>query len=1005
MTHLIGLPEELLQQIADYLDRRSQKQLALAHTKLWEVATNGLWRDVKLIDTRADHVVPQDDRALFDQHSACPGRDDHDDIPIIRKLLVLASNPRIAAKVRVLTHRCHLPLPAIFQDLPRMCFENHTLSSDWRTISLVLLACQNMTSLRTLRLLNGHFNLVAALLNGFYGPDKTRVPPHLWIESCSLHGFPLRFDRAPEDRENGLQSLRLRRLKLANTFDTEEASIWHSRCGQLTAMHYGSGSIYTAMMETAERNTGLRHKFTDHVDPEVMDNLPECVKWLNTKTYDKIPEADIFLKTQNVPCPIYGNIPSLRQQVLQSDNTIGVITHWNASTLRSITLDWILSDFGEDGEWMQYQHLEHLSQLHFPHLRALQLRNAVTKKTLLADHIYLLQPFTYVTPRWPRVSNWGRTIESVPLPCYRVDMLSFMERHPNLECLAWPMDRFYAAPVRGEEDKSIRDRAANVVANLGRTLTSLRVDHFYTPEGEAQSDEDMRPGPRAARIRRRLFISDFAAHMTKLTVLKLEGGIPRDEKREMMAATARCALEKVVMIAVSCPLGNTWGPNGEDLSQIDEGHLQINGLLEAEAEEALVESTKEHYFPGNAPSRVPFRATYGWPAGPSLMHSIALHHASTITELKFCGYHGSPILHQPTPITKAILHHLRHFHNLKKIVMSFWLLTFFDFDWREPEIIDYWMEQRDPSSTSLVPVPQAATAGDTAPAGPPTWQSMVAANTGTVNHENTGTGNHENFLFNTIMAPAANNLSLSTLLADHEVVNTELSAALADTEMEGMQPSDNEQHDVGSHHSAMAVQALAPLSANIDTDAPTVFDPDAMMAAALGAGMIGASEDEITVIPLTNQSSAPIDIPTPSPSNIQHDFAEFPSTFDWMNIAQEPFVPPIYQQPLPTDEELNAEVAEDESWETMLRERYSPLALAKGVNDILGPHLSHMARKRGVNMRASFCLGVESGDIFDLDFKVDERRGGVVEESLVGPREESESGRWWRKLEERAWFG
>jgi len=48
-------------------------------------------------------------------------------------------------------------------------------------------------------------------------------------------------------------------------------------------------------------------------------------------------------------------------------------------------------------------------------------------------------------------------------------------------------------------------------------------------------------------------------------------------------------------------------------------------------------------------------------------------------------------------------------------------------------------------------------------------------------------------------------------------------------------------------------------------------------------------------------------------------------------------------------------------------------------------------------------LGVESGDIFDLDLRVDEK--GVVPGSWVGPREEGEKSRWWGKLERRQWFG
>jgi hypothetical protein len=94
-------------------------------------------------------------------------------------------------------------------------------------------------------------------------------------------------------------------------------------------------------------------------------------------------------------------------------------------------------------------------------------------------------------------------------------------------------------------------------------------------------------------------------------------------------------------------------------------------------------------------------------------------------------------------------------------------------------------------------------------------------------------------------------------------------------------------------------------------------------------------------------------------------------------------------------------------WEHALQTLYSPRALAGGVFAMLRSHLSAQARskrysdgQRGVNIRTSFMLGVDSGDIFDLDMCVDE--DGIVEETLQGPREEAD--RFWEKLERRLWF-
>lgn len=181
------LPEELLQQIADLLDRQSQRNLALVNWRAWDIATNSIWREVTLVDQRTSRLVPE---RLQEQWSpdTLLGRDEHDDTPIIGKLLVLARNRRLAWKVRVVTHRCHLPLPAIFSELPHICFENHALSSDWRTIQLALLASASMARVTTLRILGGHYNLTAALLNGFYDFRREFV--------CETLGLGQRQERA-----------------------------------------------------------------------------------------------------------------------------------------------------------------------------------------------------------------------------------------------------------------------------------------------------------------------------------------------------------------------------------------------------------------------------------------------------------------------------------------------------------------------------------------------------------------------------------------------------------------------------------------------------------------------------------------------------------------------------------------------------------------------------------------------------------------------------------------
>lgn len=68
-----------------------------------------------------------------------------------------------------------------------------------------------------------------------------------------------------------------------------------------------------------------------------------------------------------------------------------------------------------------------------------------------------------------------------------------------------------------------------------------------------------------SRDDRRAFISGFAAKMQKVEDLKIEGGVPRDERRETLRAMGACPLRKVVLIGVNSPAGNTWGLHGADI--------------------------------------------------------------------------------------------------------------------------------------------------------------------------------------------------------------------------------------------------------------------------------------------------------------------------------------------------------------------------------------------------------------------------------------------------------
>jgi hypothetical protein len=192
--------------------------------------------------------------------------------------------------------------------------------------------------------------------------------------------------------------------------------------------------------------------------------------------------------------------------------------------------------------------------------------------------------------------------------------------------------------------------------------------------------------------------------MQNIQCLKLEGGIPRDEKRETIRALHQCPLQKIVMIGVNCPIGNTWGFGGRDV-----GSLGINedpddpddfGSLEEEDTDEIVRLGIATPQPANLSNN--FEAQYGWPPSGPFLHTLASCHANTITELKFCGYRGAPLLWDPTPITTHMLAPLRHFHKLRHLILSLWLHTLWEGDHRDDEILAYWLDTRDASSTALV---------------------------------------------------------------------------------------------------------------------------------------------------------------------------------------------------------------------------------------------------------------------------------------------------------------
>ena len=165
---------EILDDILGRLPRWSQPCAALTSRTLYKVAIPRLYHSIELVDYRNVRTG-----------------DEHDDSPMIRVLLVLAQSPLHASHVRVLMHRCHLPLPDVFDDLPTMSFSDATLSRDSRTLHLLQPAIQNMSNVHNLRIILGHHNIVNGLLLGFFDKDRPSKCPvrRLWLESSCLDGL------------------------------------------------------------------------------------------------------------------------------------------------------------------------------------------------------------------------------------------------------------------------------------------------------------------------------------------------------------------------------------------------------------------------------------------------------------------------------------------------------------------------------------------------------------------------------------------------------------------------------------------------------------------------------------------------------------------------------------------------------------------------------------------------------------------------------------------------
>jgi hypothetical protein len=200
-------------------------------------------------------------------------------------------NPAIASKVHALTHRCHLPSPNIFDELPRIHFHSQTLSQDERLHTLLRLAIRNLVNVHTLRIVFGHMHLASLLVAGFLEQNRSQCVPlrKLWLENCCLSQQTMRL-LSHTRRMNGLESLRIRRVDatamLSSRRDLGFLEFRPSRGGMYYQMHDGAGNWAPTTVQFS--GEGMSEEFRCFTDEELVDKA----KSLDDVVWQEQPEVE-----------------------------------------------------------------------------------------------------------------------------------------------------------------------------------------------------------------------------------------------------------------------------------------------------------------------------------------------------------------------------------------------------------------------------------------------------------------------------------------------------------------------------------------------------------------------------------------------------------------------------------------------------------------------------------------------------------------------------------------
>ncbi|MCJ1322814.1 hypothetical protein MMC15_008164 [Xylographa vitiligo] len=418
---------------------------------------------------------------------------------------------------------------------------------------------------------------------------------------------------------------------------------------------HGARLFDLARSRTDSSSSSKTYKFITHV-PETLENAVGLDSTIYTGLAEQHPGTVLDI-CGNASC--LGCANGLRKDQNDPLFFYGVL-NGQTQTLTSITFDWLLNGRAV---------IEALTSTkpHFPRLRALQLRTAVKPPAQLGATSSSV------------ASQTGSYLLSPP-------WLEFFQRHPNLECLAWPIEHFLPD---GTQRRTLGDDARNVIRTLGHRLKSLRVDarmlndHPDTVE-MLGAHSPQTPGRLTA------FIRLIASQMRSLKVFKVEGTIPIELRLELLEALQYCTLQKIVVIGVSWALADTWTDLEDNYNShwsLDIGRpiswkIDLPSIQQTPVQDDLVEAQKEL----QALSLGVVRRA----AALSILEVLALGQASSVIELKFSGFVGAPVLFYPSPKAQVELSHLRHFHNLRYLTTAVWLATSHENQDLSPQIFEFW---------------------------------------------------------------------------------------------------------------------------------------------------------------------------------------------------------------------------------------------------------------------------------------------------------------------------